>query len=134
MATKSEKKTNRVSIREFRLPADVLSRMVEEIEAGLSGETDNKGCTSNFYPPGPEDIIEVGGFGTQFKVYVTWRTKEVLLYLKSRESYTNKKTSSSCVGKVKSVTKRGKVYTIRFDQPSYITTPKQNFVLKEAEE
>ena len=135
MPTEQVKTTRRVKSREFRLPAMTLKKMVEEIELGLSGETDNKGCTSNFYPASDSDVIEVGGLGTQFKVYVTWRTKEVLLYVKSRKSYTNKSTTSSCVGKVASVTKNGRSYTIRFEHPAYLKgIQKENFVIKEAEE
>ena len=95
----------------FEYDPEMADEMAKVIRDGLSGETGNKGVQSFFYPPSEDTILD-GDLAVQIKVFVTWKTQEVCIYVKSRDKPTAKKTSSSFIGYAESVKPHAQGYAV----------------------
>ena len=113
----------------FEYEPEMADEMAKAIRDGLSGETGNKGVQSFFYPPSEDTILD-GDLAVQIKINITWKAREVCLYVKSREKPTAKKTSSSFIGYVEAVKPHAHGYVVLFKDYTGAKDASKKIILK----
>ena len=113
----------------FEYDPETVDEMAKVIRDGLTGETEKKGVQSFFYPPSEDTILD-GELAVQIKINITWKTREVCLYVKSRDKPTVKKTSSSFIGYVESVKPHANGYAVSFKDYTGAKDASKKIILK----